>query len=95
MPVVYKITYPNGKIYIGSDMTDNNSLLRQRQRRAHRPVPPSETRTAHNDILGIRSTNSVSPYVHAENDSFLVLVSGNVHDGRVSPKQPAQAARPE
>jgi hypothetical protein len=25
----------------------------------------------------------------------LVLVSGNVHDGRVSPKQPAQAARPE
>jgi len=23
MPYVYKITYPNGKIYIGSDMTDS------------------------------------------------------------------------
>ncbi len=23
MPWIYKITYPNGKIYIGSDMTDN------------------------------------------------------------------------
>ena len=23
MPVVYKITYPNGKIYIGQDMTDS------------------------------------------------------------------------
>jgi hypothetical protein len=23
MPVVYKITYPNGKIYVGCDMTDN------------------------------------------------------------------------
>jgi hypothetical protein len=23
MPVVYKITYPNGKIYVGSDTTDN------------------------------------------------------------------------
>ncbi|MBV9677686.1 MAG: hypothetical protein JO185_15210 [Acidobacteriaceae bacterium] len=23
MSVVYKITYPNGKIYVGSDMTDN------------------------------------------------------------------------
>lgn len=22
MPVVYKITYPNGKIYVGSDLTD-------------------------------------------------------------------------
>jgi hypothetical protein len=35
--VVYKITYPNGKIYVGSDMTDspnyfgsaNNDLIRQ------------------------------------------------------------------
>jgi hypothetical protein len=35
--VVYKITYPNGKIYIGSDLTDspnyfgsaNNELIRQ------------------------------------------------------------------
>ena len=23
MKVVYKITYPNGKIYVGSDLTDN------------------------------------------------------------------------
>ncbi len=23
MPVVYKITYPNGKIYVGSDTTDD------------------------------------------------------------------------
>lgn len=23
MPVVYKITYPNSKIYVGSDMTDD------------------------------------------------------------------------
>ena len=23
MPYIYKITYPNGKIYIGSDMTDS------------------------------------------------------------------------
>jgi hypothetical protein len=23
MPVIYKITYPNRKIYVGSDMTDN------------------------------------------------------------------------
>lgn len=23
MPVVYKITYPNGKIYVGCDMTDS------------------------------------------------------------------------
>jgi putative N-acetylmannosamine-6-phosphate epimerase len=23
MPVVYKTTYPNGKIYVGSDMTDD------------------------------------------------------------------------
>ena len=23
MPVVYKVTYPNGKIYVGCDMTDN------------------------------------------------------------------------
>ena len=35
--VVYKITYPNGKIYVGSDLTDspnyfgsaNNELIRQ------------------------------------------------------------------
>jgi hypothetical protein len=23
MPIVYKITYPNGKIYVGSDTTDD------------------------------------------------------------------------
>lgn len=27
MPVVYKVTYPNGKIYVGSDMTDTFSYL--------------------------------------------------------------------
>ena len=23
MPIIYKITYPNGKIYVGKDMTDS------------------------------------------------------------------------
>jgi hypothetical protein len=27
MPLVYKVTYPNGKIYVGSDMTDIFSYL--------------------------------------------------------------------
>ena len=33
MKVVYKITYPNGKIYVGQDLTGAASLLRQRDRR--------------------------------------------------------------
>lgn len=27
MKVIYKITYPNGKIYIGSDLTDNINYI--------------------------------------------------------------------
>jgi len=27
MPVVYKVTYPNGKVYVGSELTDTFSYL--------------------------------------------------------------------
>jgi hypothetical protein len=30
MKVIYKITYPNGKIYIGKDLTGSLTLLRER-----------------------------------------------------------------
>jgi len=44
MPSIYRITYPNGKIYVGKDLTDtvnyfgsaNNDLI-------HADFPPEET----------------------------------------------------
>ncbi len=45
MKVIYKITYPNGKIYVGKDLTDsinyfgsaNSDLIAQDFTREHRP----------------------------------------------------------
>ena len=60
MKVIYKITYPNGKIYIGKDLTDSAELLRQRKSCAHRSGL-REGRKERTSQSGKRYSGSQSP----------------------------------
>lgn len=80
MPVIYKITYPNGKIYIGQDRTDcltyfgsvNNSLVAQ-------DFSPQEQRdfTIRKEILWESQQASIQELNQKEVEYILLFQSNN------------------
>lgn len=80
MPVVYKITYANKKIYVGSDMTDsigyfgspNSKLIEQ-------DFNPEEKRTftAQKEILWVSQTATKSELLRKECEWIMKLGSND------------------
>ena len=69
MAQVYKITYPNGKIYVGQDRTDSlNYFGSANSRLIERDFHPDERRdfTIRKEILWEPDTNSRSEITRAE-----------------------------
>lgn len=81
MPVVYKVTYPNGKIYVGSDMTDTFSYLGTPS--AKMRIAADLTReqyldlTIRKEILWESATATRSELVKKENEFIIALEANN------------------
>ncbi|WP_231247373.1 hypothetical protein [Clostridium botulinum] len=54
MKVIYKITYSNGKIYIGKDLTDSINYFGSANSRL---IEKDFTREERRDFMGIRNSN--------------------------------------
>jgi len=69
MPTIYKITYPNGKIYIGQDLTDSiNYFGSENSALIAKDFSPDEARdfTARKEILWVSKTASKSEVTQKE-----------------------------
>ena len=81
MPVVYKVTYPNGKIYVGSDMTDTFSYLGtpSAKMRIAADLTPEHYRdlTIRKEILWDSAIATRSELVKKENEFIIALHANN------------------
>ena len=81
MPVVYKVTFPNGKIYVGSDMTDTFSYFGTPS--AKMRIAADLTRehyldlTIRKEILWESATATRSELVKKENEFIVALEANN------------------
>ncbi len=77
MKVVYKITWPNGKIYVGSDMTDTNTYFGSPDRRLIEiDFPSREARrnmTVQREILWESGEASASKVLQQEQNWIISL----------------------
>jgi hypothetical protein len=82
MPYVYKITYPNGKIYIGQDRTDSASYFGSANSDSlKKDFTPEELRdfTARKQILWESDTTDRSVITNKEKE-FIMLNRSNDPD---------------
>jgi hypothetical protein len=80
VPVVYKITYPNGKIYVGQDRTDTlNYFGSADSRLIERDFTPKQRRdfTIRKQILWQSGTASRAEVTRAEVDFIRMLRSND------------------
>ena len=80
MPCVYKVTYPNGKIYVGQDLTDSaNYFGSASSKLIAADFTPDELRdfTIRREILWQSATASKSEVTVVEKDYILRLRSND------------------
>lgn len=80
MPCVYKVTYPNGKIYVGQDLTDSaNYFGSASSKLIAADFTPDELRdfTIRREILWQSATASKSKVSAVEKDFILRLRSND------------------
>lgn len=80
MPCVYKVTYPNGKIYVGQDQTDSaNCFGSASSKLIAADFTPDELRdfTIRREILWQSATTSKSEVTAIEKDYILRLRSND------------------
>jgi len=80
MPVVYKITYPNQKIYVGSDMTDNIRYFGSADAKLiEKDFTPAQRRdfTVRKEILWESATASLSELLQKEREFIIELRSND------------------
>ena len=77
MKVVYKVTWPNGKIYVGSDLTDSITYLGSPAKRLIEvDFPTREARrdmTVRREILWESETASDAEVLRKERESIIAL----------------------
>lgn len=77
MKIVYKVTWPNGKIYVGSDMTDSITYLGSPNKRLiEADFPSREARrdmTVRREILWESADASVSEVLLKEKQFIIAL----------------------
>ena len=85
MKVIYKITYPNGKIYVGKDSTGNNLLYFGSPDRAYLEKDftweQQQDITIRKEILFSSETISESDLIKKENELIVQLGSNNPQKG--------------
>ena len=77
--VIYKITYPNGKIYVGMDLTDNVNYFGSA---AHKLIAADFTRDARRDFTICRqilweSETATDAEVRAKEVEFMLALRSN------------------
>ena len=81
MKVVYKITWPNGKIYVGSDLTDSITYFGSPAKRLiEADFPTREARrdvTVRREILWESETASNGEVLRKERESIISLRSND------------------
>ena len=77
MKVVYKVTWPNGKIYVGSDLTDSITYFGSPDKRLiEADFPTREARqniTVRREILWESDTASNAEVLRMEKESIIAL----------------------
>lgn len=85
LKVIYKVTWPNGKIYIGSDMTDTITYLGSPDRRLiEADFPTRESRRSmvmHREILWESEAASRMEVLKKEKEMILVRHSNSPEKG--------------